>query len=212
MSSAPAPAKAPVQAPPQTNPVRMGILLGILAIVVAMLVHHFTVAKPATDVAYDDIQNLFDKRNALGVVADGSDGIDAKLVQPKDVQEAIKKQPWSTVTMPDHVIETYWWYGMPHQNYITVLYYKVGDKVRFNTHYKNGKPPAEDLPGAIVNDTGSSTTAPPTKGAPETEKPAMEKPAETPTEKPAEEKPAEAKPAEDKPAEKPAEATEKKAE
>ncbi len=195
----------------------MGILLGVLALVVAMLIHHFAMAKPATDLAYEEIQKLFDKRNAQGVVTGKeSEGIDAKLVQPKDVQETLKKKPWSTVTNPDYVVETYWWYGMPHQNYITVLYYKNGESLRFNTHYKNQKPPAEDLPGAIVNDTGAANNAPPTTGAPSTGQP-MPPPGDAPaTDKPADDKPATEKPVDDKPAEakpaeeKPAEATEKK--
>jgi len=211
------PAKGPVQAPPQTNPVRMGILLGLLAIVVAMLVHHFAIAKPATDQAYKDIQDLFDKRNAQGVVASEGDAINANLVQPKDVQEVLKKKPWSTVTMPDYVVETYWWYGMPHQNYVSVLYYKNGETVRFNTHYLNAKPAAEDLPGAVVSDPnpGKGEAPPPTTGddpgKASTGQPSGGQPA-PPGEKPATENPAEAKPAEEKPAEKPAEATEKKEE
>ena len=188
----------------------MGILLGILAVVVAMLIHHFAIAKPATEQAYKDIQKLFDDRNARGVVADAGSSVDPKLVQPADVQEVLKKQPWSTVVMPDYVVETYWWYGMPHQNYVSVLYYKNGDKVRFNTHYLNSKVSPEDLPGALVNDTGAPNNTPPgpTTGTPST----GGEPMTPPVDKPAEDKPAE-KPAEEKPAEtKPAEATEKKPE
>lgn len=223
MSNAPAksaPAKTTAPAPAQTNPVRMGILLGVLFVVLLMLGHHFGMAKPATEQAYKDIQDLFDQRNARGVT-DGSEGakIDAKLVQPKDVQETLKKQPWSTVTKPDYTIETYWWYGMPHQNYITVLYYGAGDQMRFNTHYLNAKPAAEDLPGAALVDNPATKpeAAPPTTGEtgkpstgtpPTTDKPATEEPEAKPaTEKPAEEKPAEAKPAEEKPA---ADATDEK--
>ncbi len=194
MSNAPAKsAPAPTKAPAQTNPVRMGILLGLLFVVLLMLGHHFGMAKPATEKAYQDVQDLFDKRNARGVT-DGTEGakIDAKLVKPKDVQEVLKKQPWSTVTKPDYTVETYWWYGMPHQNYITVLYYGTGDNLRFNTHYLNAKPAPEDLPGAVVTDTPAiKSETPPTTG--ETSKPSTGTPpmSDTPaTEKPAEEKPA----------------------
>jgi hypothetical protein len=226
MSNAPAksaaPAKSPTPAPAQTNPVRMGILLGLLAVVLLMLAHHFAIAKPATDKAFKEIQELFDKRNARGVVAEGAEGaaIDAKLLKPKEVQDHIKKQPWSTEKKPDYTVETYWWYGMPHQNYVTVLYYGSGDNLRFNTHYLNMHPPAEDLPGAIINDPSPATpsTTPPTTGEtgkpstgtpPMTETPATETPAtEKPEPKPAEEKPTDPKPAEEKPAA--AEATEEK--
>lgn len=221
MSNAPAksaptaPSNTPVKAPAETSPLRMGILLGLLFVVLLMLGHHFMFGKPATDKAFDDIQQLFDDRNALGVVSGENSKIDAKLVKPADVQELLGKKPWSTNTQKDYTIETYWWYGMPHQNYITILYYGAGDDLRFNTHYKNSKPEAEDLPGAVANEgpplkddstpptTDSDTPAAPP--GPGTEKPA----AETPAEKPEEEKP-EAKPAEEKPAEKPAESTEEK--
>lgn len=203
-SASAAPSSTPVKAPAQTSPMRMGILLGLLVVVLLMLAHHFAIAAPATQKAYDEIQALFDKRNARGVVSDESEGkIDAKLVQPKDVQELLGKKPWSTNTQKDYTIETYWWYGMPHQNYITVLYYGSGDNLKFNTHYLNLKPPAEDLPGAVANenpplkgDAPPPTTAtegttpaegtPPGPGTP----PAADKPAEGGTEKPAD-KPAE---------------------
>lgn len=216
-SAQPAPTKP---APAETSPVRMGILLGLLAVVLLMLGHHFAIAKPATDKAFQEIQDLFDKRNARGVVTDGAEGgaIDAKLLKPQEVQDHIKKQPWSTETKPDYSVETYWWYGMPHQNYITVLYYGSGDKLRFHTHYLNMHPPAEDLPGAVEVDTtpAEPDSTPPTTGesgtpstgkSPMTDTPAVETPAaETPTtEKPAD------KPVEEKLAdEKPAEATEEK--
>lgn len=221
MSNAPAktaaPAKSPTPAPAQTNPVRMGILLGLLAVVLLMLAHHFAIAKPATDKAFKEIQELFDKRNARGVVTEGSEGaaIDAKLLKPKEVQEHIKKQPWSTEKKADYTVETYWWYGMPHQNYVTVLYYGSGDNLRFNTHYLNMHPPAEDLPGAVINDPSPATATPPTTG--ETGKPSTGTPpmtetpptTETPApETPATEKPADPKPAEEKPA--PADSTEEK--
>ena len=227
MSNAPTKSPAPTAkqtaqpAPAQTNPVRMGILLGILALVVAILIHHYFIAQPATDKAFDEIQALFDKRNARGVVAEGSEGakIDAKLLQPKDVQEHLKKKPWSTKVMPDYTVETYWWYGMPHKNYISILYYGSGDKLRFNTHYKNGPPLAEDLPGAVANEAPPAKgdgpgTAPPTtgetgtpsKGGPPMPPPGPGTQPEAPTEKPAEANPAEEKPAVEKPAEaKPAE-------
>jgi hypothetical protein len=203
-SASAAPSSTPVKAPAQTNPVRMGILLALLVVVLLMLAHHFLMAAPATEQAYKDIQKLFDDRNARGVVSEDTGGkIDAKLVQPKDVQELLKKKPWSTNTQKDYTVETYWWYGMPHQNYVTVLYYGSGDNLKFNTHYWNSKPPAEDLPGAMANEgpplkgdapppttategTKSGEGTPPGPGAP----PAAEKPAEGGTEKPAD-KPAE---------------------
>ena len=213
MSNAPtksaptAPSNTPVKAPAETSPVRMGILLGLLFVVLLMLGHHFLFAAPATDKAYKDIQDLFDKRNARGVVSDESAKIDAKLVQPQDVQQLLGKKPWSTNTQKDYTIETYWWYGMQHQNYITILYYGTGNDLRFNTHYLNSKPEAEDLPGAVANE------GPPLKGgaAPPTTSDS-DTPAAPPgpgTDKPATEAPAE-KPAEEKPADKPAESTEEK--
>jgi len=209
-----------VKEPVKTNPVRLGVLFAILALVLMLLVHHYKMAAPATDKAYADIEEMFKQRNAKGVTEGGK--IDAKLVTPTDVQELLKKKPWYTDKQKDYTVECYWWYGMPHKNYITVLYYGNDDKLRFNTHYMNAKPPAEHLPNAEIpgGPPEVSNTAPPTSGegtVPKTEtpatddgtaKPAEEKPGETkPAEKtegdkPAEEKPAEAKPAEEKPADK----------
>ncbi|WP_425614060.1 hypothetical protein NA78x_003914 [Anatilimnocola sp. NA78] len=217
-ASAPSPATSPstrpVTEPAKTNPVRLGILLGLLAIVLLLLAHHYTMAAPATDEAYIKIEDLFRERNAKGVTGEDGEKIDAKLVKPADIQEVLNKKPWYTDTQKDHTVECYWWYGMPHRNYITVLYYGSGDKLRFNTHYKNAKPPAEDLPGAeLPTGANEETAAPPTTTgeeaapapAPMSDAPAAEGAAKPAEEKPAEEKPAEAKPAEEKPADKPAE-------
>ncbi len=214
------PATTPVKAPAQTNPVRAGILVTLLVLALLLLAYDYLLARPATEKADTDVQALFDARNAKGVRKNG-DKIDADLVKPKDVQELLKKKPFWTDVKPDYLVECYWWGGMPHRNYITVLYYGSGENVRFNTHYKNAKPDPLALPNAELpesppsksqtpptisgdGDTGGKKkgtpdegTTPPTPPKPTEADPAVEKPVEP---KPAIEKPAEPKPAEEKPA------------
>jgi hypothetical protein len=202
-------APPPAQAPAQTSPLRVGILLGVLVLVVALFGYDYLVAKPATEKAYNGIKELSDKRNAEGVAKEGK--IDPKLLKPADVQEFLKKKPSSTKTGKDYVVEYYWWGGMPHRNYVSVLYYGSGDNLRFNTHYQNANPDAEDLPNAKLPEGPPtvSNDAPPTKDSdakeppkpetPPTDKLETDKPA---VDKPAAEAPTADKPAEDKPADK----------
>lgn len=196
-----APAKTPVKEPAQTNPLRLGILLGVLVVVLILLGHHYLIAHPATQTAYDNVQTLFNKRNALGVT--GADGkkVDAKLLKPEDVQAELNRQPWSVEKHPDYLVEKYWWYGLPHKNYVTVLYYIHGDNVRFHTHYLNDGVHAEDLPGAKLSETdkGSKTGAPPTTGDTNTDK-NTDKPSTGSPSSPSSDKPADDAPALDKPA------------
>ncbi|QDU29711.1 hypothetical protein ETAA8_48260 [Anatilimnocola aggregata] len=212
-----APAKKTVKPPAKTNPVRLGALLAILVFAILMLAHHYLLAAPATQKAYDDIGALFKSQNAKGVQNAAEGGkIDAKLLAPKDVQALLNRQPWYVDTHPDYTVECYWWYGLPDRNYVTVLYYGNGDRLRFNTHYQNQKPDPEDLPNAPLSNEPPAlpdSDPPPTVevGHQKVEKPATKvKPADVI--KPAEEKAAEStkpaepvKPAEAKPEEKPAE-------
>jgi hypothetical protein len=210
----------PVKEPAKTSPLRLGILLGVLVIAIGLLAHHYLVGAPATEAAYISIDKLFSERNSKGVT-NGDEGstIDANLLKPKDIQEHLKKQPFSTTVKPEYTVENYWWYGLPHKNYIAVLYYGSGDNLRFHTHYLNSPPPAEDLPGAELKGgttdeksnqapaagaDGNTGPAPTDAGpAPAADAPATEAPAaDAPAEKSTEEKPAEEKPAAETPADK----------
>ena len=213
MSNAPAPAKEPAS----TSPLRVGILLGVLVLVIGLLGYDFMIAKPATEAANKAVEDLSTSRNAKGFAKDGK--IDPELVKPADVQELLKKKPSSTKQEKDYLVEYYWWGGMPHRNYISVLYYGSGENLRYNTHYLNQAPHKDDLPNAVLPESPPANVkggTPPTTGeggtgtpkndgenegrtpAPpgSTDKPSTDKPAE---DKPAADKPAEEKPAEDKP-------------
>lgn len=212
------PTSTPVKEPAKTSPARLGILLGLLAIAIVMLAHHKFSAAPATEQAYKDIDKLFSERNSKGVTGGGDAGkIDALLLTPKDIQELIKKTPFSRDVKPEYTIENFWWYGLPDRNYVSVLYYGSGENLRFHTHYLNAPPPAEDLPGAeskggpevkpnLAPAEGAEGGAAPAPLAPEGEAapaaPAGEAPAaDKPAEAAPEAKSAEAKPAEEKKAE-----------
>jgi len=215
-----APATQTAKEPAQTSPLRVGILLGVLVLVIALLGYDFMIAGPATKDADAAVEKLSTDRNAKGVVKDGK--INADLVKPADVQALLKKKPSSTKQEKDYFVEYYWWGGMPHRNFISVLYYGTGDNLRYNTHYLNKSPDKEDLPGAIVADpepgpksntpptTGEGTKKPPMPEEPATGKPTPEKPTtdtpegdkpavDKPADKPAVDKPAADKPAEEKP-------------
>jgi hypothetical protein len=209
-----APAKETAKEPAQTSPLRIGILLGVLVLVLGLLGYDYLVAGPATVNADKAVEKLSTDRNAKGVVKDGK--IDANLVKPADVQTLLKKKPSSTKTEKDYFVEYYWWGGMPHRNFISVLYYGTGDNLRYNTHYLNKSPDKDDLPGAILADpepgppsktppttdeegpkkTGEESPTPPAPDKAAPDKPATDTPS---TDKPAVDKPAADKPAEEKP-------------
>ena len=70
-------------APPQkASSTRMLILLGILAIVVGAYAHDYFVATPAAKKADEDLRQLVDERNAMGVK-------EGKLVVSQDVQDLL---------------------------------------------------------------------------------------------------------------------------
>jgi hypothetical protein len=204
MSNAPGPAKEPAT----TSPLRVGILLGVLVLVIGLLGYDFMIAKPATEKAYNDVMKLSNDTNAKGVAVEGK--INAGLLQPADVQTFLKKKPSSVKKEKDYLVEYYWWGGMPHRNFISVLYYGSGDNLRFNTHYQNASPNKEDLPNAILpegpptNQKPGREEGPPTKPADANEEGTPPKPEST--DKPSDDKPTADKPAPDKPtADKPAE-------
>jgi hypothetical protein len=192
----------PEKAPAQTSPLRVGILLGVLVLVVGLMGYDFMIAKPATEQAYKDVEQLSNERNAKGVTKEGK--IDAQLLKPADIQAKLNKKPSSTKQEKDYYVEYYWWGGMPHRNYISVLYYGTGENLRFNTHYQNAAPNPEDLPNAklpegppTVSNDAPETTDGKEKGPPLPETPSTDKPAD---EAPSSDKPAADKPADDKPA------------
>lgn len=223
MSKAPtAPVKSPsapqpIKAPAQTSPLRLGILLGVLVLAVLMTLHHYLMAQPATEAAYKLIDEKFREQNAKGVKSEAGK-IDAGLLGPKDIQELLNKKPWSVVEAPDHLVEYYWWYGLPDRNYVSVKYVGKKGAWRFDTHELNKKPPEDDVNDDI--NMAPPTKAPPTTGEGSGESGRTPPPpgpkTDTPTDKPADDKPADEKPAADKPAdEKPADekpATDKPAE
>ena len=156
------PTTHPVKEPAKTSPLRLGILLGLLVVAGLMTVHHYALAQPSTQKAYDDIDNKFKAQNALGVKTEGGK-IDAGLLTPKDISELLGKQPWSRVEGPDTLVEYYWWFGLPDRNYVSVKYVGKKGAWRFDTHYLNQKPPKDD-DNADPN-TSPATGTPPTTGA-----------------------------------------------
>lgn len=193
----PTPAAAPAA---KSN--RIPILLGLLAVMLAWYAYDHFIAKPQTVTANDAIQKLADERNKQGITtAEGAKNGEGRVTSA-DIQKVVGRAPYSVKTDKEYTIETYWWYSMPHRNYVSVLY--VGKEPRrYNTHYINLMPPTEDLPTAIVppqastdkageGDEPAAAEAPPgtdSGAAAETETPAegTEKPAAD-TEKPAAEK------------------------
>lgn len=204
-------------APPQkASSTRMLILLGILAIVVGAYAHDYFVATPAAKKADEDLRQLVDERNAMGVK-------EGKLVVSQDVQDLLGKTPSKVIERPDSTVEVYrYWGGMlPQRQYISVLF--VGKDRHYHVHHLNMMPdeedfpsgpeappaksegdssePASEAPGAEGDKAPESATegdAPASESEPAESTPAEDKPAE---EKPAEETPAEENPADDKPAE-----------
>ncbi|MEX2175150.1 MAG: hypothetical protein WD872_12380 [Pirellulaceae bacterium] len=208
------------------SPIRLLALLGLLAVVVGMYCYDYFVAEPESVQAHADIEALVIARNARGV-GDNSDGENSDLVRSKDMQKLLGA-PTFTKEGEDYTIEYYCWWGqIPGLNtwkrYVTVLYEGEVPR-RYESHYLNEAPPAQDMPGYVpppspegtvgaeemfgpdgpLGGGAAETTAEPAEGTPAES--AEDKPAEETSPKPAEDKPAEDKPAEDKPAEdKPAE-------
>lgn len=206
-ASSPAPAESTETPAKKSSSVRLYVLLTLLAIFVGVMLYEFQVAAPGVTAAYEKIEKMVEERNKLGVK-------DGDLVRPIDVQTTLAKKPSSVQEFKDHTIEAYAYGGLwPvwKRNYITVLY--IGDKSekgrRYNTHYVNQFPPAEDLPSDVKPidlEKRNEALPRPEIMQSEEDKAAAEKgekaPAaeENPAEAPAEEKPAAETPAVEAPA------------
>ena len=195
---------------PGPSSTRMMALLALLGIMVGWYAYDFFVAKPQTLAAEKAIQDLADERNKQGIKAENGESLGDGRVTSADIQKAIGRAPYSTKVEKNYTVETYWWYSMPHRNYITVLY--VGnDPRRYNTHYRDSQPHPDDLPTDIeltpakggdgealqatsINESGEPGGSGDSKKA--KDEPAKEAPAakESQEEKSAQEKPADEKP------------------
>jgi hypothetical protein len=170
MADTSSPQTAPASSPPKNSggATRLLILLGILVLAVGAYAYDHFVGAPNSEKAYDDIQNMVNQKNEQGIK-------DGGLVRTEDVQKVVGFGPTFVEQKPDYRVEWYCWWGqIPVLNtwkrYITVVY--VGPEPRrYNTHYKNQRPPAEDLPGyeppAQAAPAGGAEGAPMAEPAPD---------------------------------------------
>jgi len=135
------------------------VLLGLLVVLIGWYSYDYFVAKPSTMAADTAIQKLADERNKQGIKAEDGTKLGDGRVVSADIQKLLGRAPSSTKQEKEYTVETYWWYSMPHRNYLSVLY--VGNEPRrYNAHYLNSLPPTEDLPGDFQMPARAEPTTP----------------------------------------------------
>lgn len=157
MADNPAPASATTSTPPAAtgttaapNPPRQGslmlpFLIGALLVVVGWYAYDQFIAKVQTNAADEAIRKLADERNRQSITGPDGKKVSEGRVVSADIQKVLGRAPFSVKNEKQYTLETYWWYSMPHRNYVVVLY--LGNEPRrYNTHFINRYPEAEDLP------------------------------------------------------------------
>jgi hypothetical protein len=121
------------------------ILLGVLLVVVGWFAYDQFFAKAYTNAADEAIGKLADGRNQQSITGPDGKRVSEGRVVSDDIQKLLGRAPSSVKKEKQYTLETYWWYSMPHRNYIVVLY--LGNEPRrYHAHYLNRYPDVAELP------------------------------------------------------------------
>lgn len=140
----------------KTSPVRLAVLLVILAVAVGALIYDQMIASPAAIAAGNRLTKEAEAHNSTGyddslTLEEKKQRLASGVLGPKDVQRIIGRSPTRVVTANRHVIEYYRWWGyVPfNRHYVSVIYLGKEPNLRYQTHYTNRAPSAEELPGYV---------------------------------------------------------------
>lgn len=155
----------------KASPVRLVVLLAILAVMVGAYGFDAFVAQPGAEKAHEKLEAEAMKRNSMGLDLKLSEAERKKLLaetilDDKAVRKILNKTPAKVETHneragDEYTIEyyQYWGYLPLNRHFISVVYRGKAPSLRYNAHFRNIRPPEDQLPGFQRSIAGYDTPA-----------------------------------------------------